>query len=41
PERHRRSAARRRAEMFTWQRAAAGMLTTFSAAPYGDSADTA
>lgn len=41
PERHRRSAARRRAEMFTWQQAAAGMLTTFSAAPYGDSADTA
>ncbi|BBX96397.1 GDP-mannose-dependent alpha-(1-6)-phosphatidylinositol dimannoside mannosyltransferase [Mycobacterium lacus] len=30
PERHRRSGARRRAEMFTWQRAAAGMLATLS-----------
>ncbi len=29
PERHRRVCARRRAEMFTWQRSAAGMLTTF------------
>ena len=29
PERHRRGCARHRAEMFTWQRSAAGMLTTF------------
>jgi alpha-1,6-mannosyltransferase len=28
PERHRRVSARHRAEMFTWQRSAAGMLTT-------------
>jgi alpha-1,6-mannosyltransferase len=42
PERHRRSSARRRAEMFTWERAAAGMLTTLSAADrYDDSLDTA
>jgi alpha-1,6-mannosyltransferase len=32
PEYDRRSCARRRAEMFTWQQAAAGMLTTLSAA---------
>ncbi|MDI3315996.1 MAG: glycosyltransferase [Mycobacterium sp.] len=32
PEHDRRSAARRRAEMFTWQRAAAGMLRTLSGA---------
>ncbi len=31
PESHRRSSARRRAEMFTWQRAAAGMLSTLGA----------
>jgi alpha-1,6-mannosyltransferase len=31
PEQERRSAARRRAELFTWQRAAAGMLTTLTA----------
>jgi hypothetical protein len=30
--RHRRSCPRRRAEMFTWQRTAAGVLTTLSAA---------
>jgi len=29
PERDRRVCARHRAEMFTWQRSAAGMLTTF------------
>lgn len=29
PERHRRVCARHRAEMFPWQRSAAGMLTTF------------
>jgi alpha-1,6-mannosyltransferase len=28
PEHHRRSSARRRAEDFTWQRAAAGMLAS-------------
>lgn len=33
PEDDRRSGARRRAEMFTWQRAAAGMLTTLSLRP--------
>ena len=33
PEHDRRSGARRRAEMFTWQRAAAGMLTTLSLRP--------
>ncbi|OBJ49240.1 glycosyltransferase [Mycobacterium sp. 1423905.2] len=32
PEDHRRVHARRRAEMFTWQRAAAGMLTTLGTA---------
>ncbi|GFG64984.1 GDP-mannose-dependent alpha-(1-6)-phosphatidylinositol dimannoside mannosyltransferase [Mycobacterium kubicae] len=32
PEQHRRTHARRRAEMFTWQRTAAGMLTTLSTA---------
>ena len=43
PEHHRRSSARRRAEMFTWQRAAAGMLTTLSAAAdhYDDAEYTA
>ncbi|MHA7651009.1 glycosyltransferase [Mycobacterium sp. ML4] len=32
PEHHRRIGARHRAEMFSWQRSAAGMLTTFSSA---------
>jgi len=43
PERHRRSCARRRAEMFTWERAAAGMLSSLSATAggYDDSRDTA
>lgn len=44
PEHVRRSCARRRAEMFTWQRAAVGMLTTLSTAtagPCSDSQDTA
>ncbi|BBX45296.1 glycosyltransferase [Mycobacterium cookii] len=45
PEAHRRDAARRRAEMFTWQRAAVGMLTTLGAASRpddrGDSQHTA
>jgi alpha-1,6-mannosyltransferase len=36
PEEHRRAAARRRAEMFTWQRAAVGMLTTLGAASLDD-----
>ena len=36
PEEHRRAGARRRAEMFTWQRAAVGMLTTLGAASLGD-----
>src|SRR5271154_1870466 len=36
PEGHRRAAARRRAEMFTWQRAAVGMLTTLGAASLDD-----
>ena len=45
PEAHRRACARRRAEMFTWQRAAVGMLTTLGAASppddRGDSQHTA
>ncbi|MGA9490539.1 MAG: glycosyltransferase [Mycobacterium sp.] len=45
PEAHRRECARRRAEMFTWQRAAVGMLTTLGAASApddrGDSQHTA
>ena len=36
PEEHRRAAARRRAEMFTWQRAAVDMLTTLGAASFDD-----
>src|ERR1700761_1273166 len=36
PESHRRASARRRAEMFTWQRAAVGMLTTLGAASAAD-----
>ncbi|MGB6206714.1 glycosyltransferase [Mycobacterium sp.] len=36
PEEHRRAAARRRAEMFTWHRAAVGMLTTLGALPVPD-----
>jgi alpha-1,6-mannosyltransferase len=36
PEGHRRASARRRAEMFTWQRAAVGMLTTLGAASAAD-----
>ncbi|HEY9305737.1 MAG TPA: glycosyltransferase [Mycobacterium sp.] len=36
PEEHRRAAARRRAEMFTWHRAAVGMLTTLGAASAPD-----
>jgi alpha-1,6-mannosyltransferase len=36
PEEHRRTAARRRAEMFTWHRAAVGMLTTLGALPAPD-----
>jgi alpha-1,6-mannosyltransferase len=43
PEHDRRSLARRRAEMFTWQRAAAGMLATLDAVadPHDDSQETA
>jgi alpha-1,6-mannosyltransferase len=45
PEHHRRSGARRRAEMFTWQRTAAGMLATLGSAAVpdqcGDTHDTA
>jgi alpha-1,6-mannosyltransferase len=43
PEYDRRSCARRRAEMFTWQRAAAGMLATLEAVGDrgGDSQETA
>jgi alpha-1,6-mannosyltransferase len=45
PEAHRRACARRRAEMFTWQRAALGMLSTLGAASAsderGDSQNTA
>jgi alpha-1,6-mannosyltransferase len=45
PEEYRRACARRRAEMFTWQRAAVGMLRTLGAAPMpddrGDSQHTA
>jgi alpha-1,6-mannosyltransferase len=45
PEEHRRAGARRRAEMFTWHRAAVGMLSTLGAAPAadacGDSENTA
>jgi alpha-1,6-mannosyltransferase len=36
PEEHRRACARQRAEMFTWQRAAIGMLTTLGAASQAD-----
>ncbi len=36
PEHDRRICARRRAEMFTWQQAAAGMLTTLSAITVAD-----
>ncbi|UQX12791.1 glycosyltransferase [Candidatus Mycobacterium methanotrophicum] len=36
PEEHRRVSARRRAEMFTWRRAAVGMLSTLGAASVGD-----
>jgi alpha-1,6-mannosyltransferase len=36
PEEHRRAGARLRAEMFTWQRAAVGMLTTLGAASLAD-----
>jgi alpha-1,6-mannosyltransferase len=36
PENHRRECARARAEMFTWQRAAVGMLTTLGAASRPD-----
>jgi alpha-1,6-mannosyltransferase len=36
PEYHRRSCARRRAENFTWQRAAAGMLATLGPPAVGD-----
>jgi alpha-1,6-mannosyltransferase len=35
PEHHRRSGARRRAENFTWHRAATGMLATLQAGPRG------
>jgi alpha-1,6-mannosyltransferase len=41
PEHDRRSGARRRAEMFTWQRAAAGMLTTLRFDEFDDSRNTA
>ena len=45
PEEHRRTSARQRAEMFTWQRAAVGMLSTLGAASLdddpGDSQNTA
>jgi alpha-1,6-mannosyltransferase len=36
PEAHRRACARQRAEMFTWQRAAVGMLSTLGAVSLGD-----
>ncbi|MFZ0905878.1 MAG: glycosyltransferase [Mycobacterium sp.] len=36
PEEHRRACARRRAEMFTWHRAAVGMLATLGAVPVAD-----
>jgi alpha-1,6-mannosyltransferase len=39
PEDHRRACARRRAEMFTWQRAAIGMLTTLGAVPVAEECD--
>ncbi|MCV7194959.1 glycosyltransferase [Mycobacterium angelicum] len=41
PEPHRRSGARRRAESFTWQQAAAGMLATLGVERYGPAVDTA
>jgi alpha-1,6-mannosyltransferase len=41
PEHDRREGARRRAEMFTWKRAAAGMLTILGADQGGDSQHTA
>jgi alpha-1,6-mannosyltransferase len=40
PEYHRRTSARRRAENFTWQRAAAGMLATLGPALGGPDDDT-
>jgi len=39
PEGHRRACARQRAEMFTWQRAAIGMLSTLGAASHADDLD--
>jgi alpha-1,6-mannosyltransferase len=39
PEGHRRASARRRAEMFTWRRAAVGMLTTLGAASAAEERD--
>jgi alpha-1,6-mannosyltransferase len=39
PEDHRRACARRRAEMFTWHRAAVAMLTTLGAASVPDECD--
>jgi alpha-1,6-mannosyltransferase len=39
PEEHRRACARRRAEMFTWQRAAVDMLTTLGAPSVADDCD--
>jgi alpha-1,6-mannosyltransferase len=39
PEEHRRACARRRAEMFTWQRAAVEMLTTLGAPSLADDCD--
>ena len=39
PEHHRRSSARRRAENFTWQRAAAGMLASLGTSALTDRAD--
>jgi alpha-1,6-mannosyltransferase len=39
PEEHRRACARRRAEMFTWQRAAVDMLTTLGAPSFADDCD--
>ena len=39
PEEHRRACARRRAEMFTWQRAAVDMLTTLGAPSLADDCD--
>jgi len=39
PEGHRRACARQRAEMFTWQRAAVGMLNTLGGVAVDDGAD--